>query len=189
MTPYMQGFSKVEFHKESVTMANGLDEGSSFSGNIVGMKVDNQGNEDFPIELNNVSYIPGSTFNLFSTSVLTQKGWLLFGNNKSMWLEKEGTKLVFDIKVSTDKGVLYCMKIDRKDKRYEMANLIMKHRKKESAEIEKIKEYMNNKYGVESYVAKAKEYEQLLKKPVVENSSKERDHEVNAERRRNKFVS
>ena len=117
MMPHMQGFSKVEFHKESVTMANGQDEGSSFSGNIVGMKVDNQGNEDFPIELNNVSYNPGSVYNLFSTSVLTQKGWLLFGNNKSMWLEKEGTKLVFDIKVSTDKGVLYCMKIDQKSKR------------------------------------------------------------------------
>ena len=145
MTPHLQGFHRMVYGIESVTMANGQDESSNLSGEIKGTKVDREGNKEMNLMMHNVSYTPGSAFNLFSTSVLTSKGWLLFGNKKSMWLEKDGMKVVFDIKVSTDKGVLYCMKVDRISKNCEMANFILRDRRKKSAEIKKFKKLKKKK--------------------------------------------
>jgi hypothetical protein len=52
-------------------------------------------------------------FNLCSLSRLIQDGWNLKGNSKLIWVEKEGMKLKFDIKITTASGVVYYMYMQR----------------------------------------------------------------------------
>jgi hypothetical protein len=40
---------------------------------------------------------------------MQRRGWLLYGDFKKIWLEKEGNKIMFDLMVPTPKGVVYCM--------------------------------------------------------------------------------
>jgi hypothetical protein len=57
--------------------------------------------------------LPTGISNLFSLSVVQHRGWLLYGDVKKIWLEKEGNKIVFDLMVPTPKGVVYCMYLNR----------------------------------------------------------------------------
>jgi hypothetical protein len=34
--------------------------------------------------------------------------WILGGDENSIWLEKGGNKIVFDIKITTSNGAIYC---------------------------------------------------------------------------------
>jgi hypothetical protein len=40
---------------------------------------------------------------------MTQQGWILGGDDKEIWLTKEGNRLSFDIVIPTSKGVLFAM--------------------------------------------------------------------------------
>jgi hypothetical protein len=63
--------------------------------------------------MQNVTLLPTGMFNLFSLTVMQRKGWLLFGDVKKVWLEKDGNKIMFDFVVPTLKGVVYCMYFNR----------------------------------------------------------------------------
>lgn len=65
------------------------------------------------VTLSGVTYSPQARFNLFSISLMMEKGWLLSGNNDCIKLKKGNQELVFDVKVETPKGVLYCIKMKR----------------------------------------------------------------------------
>ena len=44
---------------------------------------------------------------------MQNKGWLLFGNKDKIWIEKEGRKVTFDIKIPTSKGAVFAMYVKR----------------------------------------------------------------------------
>ena len=95
MTPHKQGFDEIKYGEEM-----------NMSGRIVGKTVNCDGSKGMKVAINNVRYTPGGKFNILSERVLKKEGWLLFRDNKSKWLEKNGRKIIFDIKVETSKGVL-----------------------------------------------------------------------------------
>jgi hypothetical protein len=64
--------------------------------------------------MSDVVYLPTGQFNLFSlTKMTTNQGWILGGDDKGIWLKKEGKKLLFDIAIPTPKGMLFAMYIKR----------------------------------------------------------------------------
>ena len=81
---------------------------------IPGTYCDKNGDEQFPFKLRNVDVIPESHYNLISITRLIEEGHKLSGNKKTgLTLKKNGHLIVFDIRVETPKGVLWCSNITR----------------------------------------------------------------------------
>jgi hypothetical protein len=60
------------------------------------------------------SIVPSNKFNLYSITQAILNKWLLHGNTKGIWLTKGDKKVVFDIKIHTPKGVVFCMNLHHK---------------------------------------------------------------------------
>jgi hypothetical protein len=70
--------------------------------------------------MTHVEYVPTSKFNLFSLTRMMINNWILGGDENSIWLEKGRSKIVFDIKINTSTGAIYCAYVKRK---FELINL------------------------------------------------------------------
>ena len=57
--------------------------------------------------------VPDSQFNLFSITKRQKMGWKLGGDKNAIWIEKEGLKILFDIKIETKEGVIFAAYIKR----------------------------------------------------------------------------
>eukprot|EP00977_Amphora_coffeiformis_P012694 scaffold3199_cov165-Amphora_coffeaeformis.AAC.17 len=104
-TPHGEGIkgNKAE-NGESVTMCNGQAENANVIGNLSGMMREKEGNQVGPGKLERVSVIPNGKFNLFSVTRMMIKGWKLRGDDSALWLEKDGQRVVFDIKIPIKEG-------------------------------------------------------------------------------------
>ena len=58
--------------------------------------------------LKDVQYNLKSNFNLFSIGKEIKEGWRLNGDQKGLVLMKGSVKLVFDIKMTTKNGAIFC---------------------------------------------------------------------------------
>jgi hypothetical protein len=70
--------------------------------------------------MTHVAYVPTSKFNLCSLTRMMINNWILGGDENSIWLEKWRNKIVFDIKIKTSAGAIYCAYMRRK---FELTNL------------------------------------------------------------------
>ena len=52
--------------------------------------------------------IPESGFNLFSGTRMMDNGWIMSGDKEKIVIKKGGQEIVFDIKIRTPKGVVFC---------------------------------------------------------------------------------
>jgi hypothetical protein len=93
-------------------MGNAVSVPSSKVGNIKATACNKYGEELFPTTLKDVTVV-SEGFNLFSVTKLQLQGWELRGNQDMIWLEKDGKKIVFDIKILSPKGMLYTMCLKR----------------------------------------------------------------------------
>jgi hypothetical protein len=109
---YMTNIRPVKSN-ENMIMGNGNDICPSKVGNIIGKKVNKNGEDQVVVRIEEVMYSPKSRFNLFSLSKQLKKGWKLEGSSESIKLIKDKVVIEFDIKVETKKGVLYCMRVKR----------------------------------------------------------------------------
>ena len=100
-------------NNESMVMGNGSDSIASSIGDIKGCKIDKNGNNVHKIRITNIMHSDSCRFNLFSMSRMVNEGWKLSGDEDSLRLKKNEFELVFDIKVPTPKGFLYCMRVIR----------------------------------------------------------------------------
>ena len=82
-------------------------------GCIPAMKVNNQGLDEFPLRLMDVSHTPDSPFNVVSITKMLMENWILTGNKDEMTLVKGDKQIHFDIKIHTPKGVLYAAYLKR----------------------------------------------------------------------------
>ena len=82
-------------------------------GKLHGKVFDKFGMEKEKATISEIMYTPNSRFNLFSMTKRMQDGWILGGNKESMWLTKGDQKLIFDIKINTSKGALFCIYFKR----------------------------------------------------------------------------
>ena len=71
--------------------------------------------------LKGVQYNPKSNFNLFSIGKASKEGWKLSGDQEGLVLTKGNEKLVFDIKITNENGVIFCAYLQRE---YETAVIL-----------------------------------------------------------------
>jgi hypothetical protein len=88
-------------------MGNGNSESAAVIGTLPGTVCDQYGNELNKVATKNVSYLPNGTFNLFSLTQMILKGWVMGNNKTSIWIEKGGNKVAFDLMIPTSKGMMF----------------------------------------------------------------------------------
>jgi hypothetical protein len=75
-----------------------------------------------------MAHVKTSKFNLFSLTRMMINNWILGGDENSIWLETEENKIVFDRKITTSTGAIYCAYMKRK---FELTNLSTDGKRKE----------------------------------------------------------
>jgi hypothetical protein len=90
-------------------MGNGDSESATVIGTLPGTVCDQYGNELNKVAIENVSYLPNGTFNLFSLTQMILKGWVMGNNKTSIWIEKGRNKVTFDLVIPTPKGMMFAM--------------------------------------------------------------------------------
>jgi hypothetical protein len=113
---------------DSVTMGNGKSEATEWYGDVPVTLCDMEGNTKGDSKMTHVAYVPTSKFNLFSLTRMMINNWILRGDENSIWLEKGRKKIVFDIKITTSTGAIYCMYMKRK---FELTNMSTDGKRKE----------------------------------------------------------
>ena len=63
--------------------------------------------------MQNVTHCPSMQCNIFSLTKMMLQGWDLGGNKESIWLKKGKDKILFDIKLITQKGIIFCIYFKR----------------------------------------------------------------------------
>ena len=114
--------TRMPARRENLVMGNGTSASANAIGDLLGTACDKDGNKLQKIKLQEVTYAKNAKFNLFSVSAMIKKGWKLEGDKNELKLMKDGRKVVFDIKINTPKGVLFCMNI-KHNRNEEAANL------------------------------------------------------------------
>ena len=71
--------------------------------------------------LEDMQYNPKSNFNLFSIGEAIKEGWKLSSNKEGLVLTKGNAKLIFNIKITTKNGVIFCAYLWRE---YEIAAIL-----------------------------------------------------------------
>jgi hypothetical protein len=114
-TAHKEGLQGINETRTTVMMSNGKTETTTENGTLEGTICDQHGNELNKAMIENVSYLPNRTFNLFSMTQMMAKGWTIGGDKNSIWIKKDQKKVIFDIKISTpDGGTLFAMNFIRK---------------------------------------------------------------------------
>ena len=109
-----QGMSNFRATGGSATrMGNGSVITASTIGDLRGTICDNKGLEIQPVTLTDVHVLPGSPFNIISGTKLLMKGFTVKGNHNEIIYVKDNHQIKFDIKIETERGVLFAIKIKR----------------------------------------------------------------------------
>ena len=115
MTPHAVGMvpNKDDNMKGlAITVGNGVQEITAMHGTIKGQMFNKNGIGVSTVIFNNVAYSPQMKYSLFSLSQLMDDDWKRMGDTKGIMMIKKGNKLVFDIKVRTNTGLVYCLYIN-----------------------------------------------------------------------------
>jgi hypothetical protein len=109
-TAHKEGLQGINKTSTTVMMNNGKTETTTENGTLEGTICDQHGNKLNKAMIENVSYLPNGTFNLFSMTQMMAKGWTIGGDKNSIWIKKDQKKVIFDMKISTpDGGTLFAM--------------------------------------------------------------------------------
>jgi hypothetical protein len=108
-----------------VVAANGAAEEMMKIGDLPGTMTDKKGNELGDAKIEGCSIVPSNKFNLYSITQALLNKWMLHGNAEAIWLTKGDKKVVFDIKIHTPKGMVFCMNLRCKVQLIEKALIAM----------------------------------------------------------------
>ena len=115
-TMYEEGIVGNQSDLDVAMMGNGEQVQAEKVGNISGTICDKNGTEIRNGVMQDVSYRPGMKCNVFSITKMQMNGWKLGGDENAIWLTKGTEKLMFDIKIKTKKGVIFCLYFKRKSR-------------------------------------------------------------------------
>jgi Zinc knuckle len=113
-TPHEIGMTnvhEVSNDEAAVVAANGAVEETMKIGDLPGTMTDKKGNKLGNAMIKGCSIVPSNKFNLYSLTQALLNKWTLHGNAEAIWLAKGNKKVVFDIKIHTPKGVVFCMNL------------------------------------------------------------------------------
>ena len=88
---------------------------------IAGTWCNKFGKDQLKDTLKDIQYNPKLNFNLFSIAKAIKEDWKLSGNQEGLILTKGNAKLVFNIKIITKNGVIFCEYLQRE---YEIAAVL-----------------------------------------------------------------
>jgi uncharacterized protein YlzI (FlbEa/FlbD family) len=90
MTAHQQGLINIHTatNDATITMGNGNSELTTVIRTLPRTVCDQYGNELNKVAIENVSYLPNGTFDLFSLTQMILKGWVMGNNMTSIWIEK-----------------------------------------------------------------------------------------------------
>jgi hypothetical protein len=116
-TPHTQGLydMKKSTAKDSVTMGNGKSESASSIGKLTGTLYNMHGDKLIQSTMQAVTHLPTGKFDLFSLTKMQNNGWLLHGNDKTIWLTKGEDKIIFDIIIPTPEGMVFAVYFNRNE--------------------------------------------------------------------------
>ena len=80
---------------------------------LPGMVCDKNGNQLMKVNMKGVKIVPDSQFNLFSITKRQKQGWKLGGDQDAIWIEKGANRIMFDVKIETNEGVIFAAYIKR----------------------------------------------------------------------------
>jgi hypothetical protein len=111
MTAHQQGLIDIRTatNDATITTGNGNSELATVIGTLPGTVCDQYGNKLNKVAIENVSYLPNETFNLFSLTHMILKGWVMGNNKTSIWIEKGRNEVTFDLMIPTPKGMMSAM--------------------------------------------------------------------------------
>ena len=114
-SPFSHGVINVRKPSSSdlTACAFGVKDMPSQIGDIPIRVYDKNGNYLASSTLTSVAIQKKGDFNLFSITRAIKEGWLLGGNKTSLWLEKDGKILRFDICITTPRGMVFCAYLQR----------------------------------------------------------------------------
>jgi hypothetical protein len=92
---------------ETITVVNDKIEQITMMGVLHGTICNNVGELIMTTTLQNVTVMLNGKFNLFSLTKPQRDGWLLHGDEKSIWMTKNDKRILFDIAIRTTDGMLY----------------------------------------------------------------------------------
>jgi hypothetical protein len=113
---------------DTVTMGNGESETTEWYEDLPVAVYDMEGNFKGDSKMTHMAYVPNSKFKLFSLTRMMINNWILGGDENIIWIEKWGNKIVFNIKIMTSTGAIYCVYIQRK---IMLTNLVADGKQKE----------------------------------------------------------
>jgi hypothetical protein len=93
--PHNVGFKdlKEASTTDSVTMGNDTNVGAKMIAKLPGVVCNKEGHELQDAVLDDITYLPGVKYNLFSLSKMTRcGGWNLSGDKDALWIQKDGQK-------------------------------------------------------------------------------------------------
>ena len=112
MTSHIAGMKNVRTVSQGITMGNSHNELAGRMGDIRGRICNKFGEVMDTAVLKDVALI-AKGFNLFSLSRMQVNGWKLHGDDKAIWIEKDGKVIRFDIKIQTSRGAVFAAFIQR----------------------------------------------------------------------------
>jgi hypothetical protein len=113
---------------DSVTMGNEKIEATEWYVDLHVTLYGMEGNTKVDSKITHVAYVPTSKFNLFSLTRIMINNWILRGDENIIWLENGRNNIVFDIKITTSTGAIYCAYIKCK---FDLTNLSTDGKQKE----------------------------------------------------------
>jgi hypothetical protein len=112
MTPHRQSALNIRPMNQTITMGNQQVVASNEVADFHGRMCNKYGEDLSKGKMTGVALMK-SGYNLFSVTKLMKQGWNLGGNKNSMWLEKDGKMILFDIRITTPKGMVFAMFFQR----------------------------------------------------------------------------
>jgi hypothetical protein len=93
-TAHKEGLQDINKTRTTIMMSNGNTETTTKNGTLKGTICDQHRNELNKVMIENVSYLPNGTFNLFSITQMMAKGWTIGGDKDSIWIKKDQKKVI-----------------------------------------------------------------------------------------------
>ena len=114
-TQHGQGLVHIHKGKDNdlVMIGSGNLMKASVVGNLPGTICNKYGEAIRRGIMQHATHCPSIQCNIFSLTELLLEGWELGGDKESIWLKKGKSKIEFDIKLITQKGIIFCIYFKR----------------------------------------------------------------------------
>jgi hypothetical protein len=116
MTPNKRCITNSKPCDVTVHVGNSQHTSATHSGRLPVVVCDKTGVEQFKVTFPDMHLVPSAPYNIISLTSRMESGWDLGGNrHDGIWIEKDGVRICFDIRVETRKGVIWAACFKRVD--------------------------------------------------------------------------